>query len=82
MGAAKIAFKLGGLDFSGEGDEQWVASQLDKILEKAPELIGTPAALTGAGESSSGNDVPANAAATGSTSVPLAKFLQEKDACN
>jgi len=27
--------------FIGEGEQNWVADQLDKILEKAPELTKT-----------------------------------------
>lgn len=38
MGNAKIEFKLGGFSFASEGEEAWVAKQLDKILEKAPHL--------------------------------------------
>ena len=38
MGTAKIEFKLGGFSFASEGEEVWVAKQLDKILEKAPQL--------------------------------------------
>ena len=39
MATAKIEFTLGSIRFSGEGDETWVSEQLDKILEKAPDLI-------------------------------------------
>jgi hypothetical protein len=39
MATAKIEFTLGTITFSGEGEETWVSDQLDKILEKAPDLI-------------------------------------------
>ena len=39
MANSKINFKLGHLDFSGEGDPKWVAAQLDKILARASEII-------------------------------------------
>lgn len=39
MATAKIGFTLGSITFSGEGEETWVSDQLDKILEKAPDLI-------------------------------------------
>jgi hypothetical protein len=39
MATAKIEFTLGSITFSGEGEETWVSDQLDKILEKAPDLI-------------------------------------------
>jgi hypothetical protein len=38
MPSAKIDFKLGSLSFAGEGDENWLAKQLDKILESARTL--------------------------------------------
>jgi hypothetical protein len=34
----KIEFSIGDISFVGEGDQEWVAEQLDKILEKAPHL--------------------------------------------
>lgn len=39
MSEAKIEFTIGGISFIGEGDKDWVAAQLDKILDKAPELV-------------------------------------------
>lgn len=39
MAIGKISFSIGTIDFSSEGEEQWVAEQLDKILYKIPELI-------------------------------------------
>jgi len=36
---AKIGFTVGGISFSGEGDDAWLEKQLDKIIEKASELI-------------------------------------------
>ena len=39
MTTAKIQFTLGTITFSGEGEETWVSDQLDKILQKAPDLI-------------------------------------------
>lgn len=39
MADAKIEFQLGSISFLGEGDKDWVSEQLDKILEKAPDLL-------------------------------------------
>ena len=39
MSEAKIEFAIGAISFVGEGDKDWVASQLDKILDRAPELV-------------------------------------------
>jgi hypothetical protein len=38
MGEAKIEIKVGGVSFSGEGEGKWLSEQLDKVLEKIPEL--------------------------------------------
>lgn len=38
MSEAKIELTLGSLSFSGEGEQQWLEQQLDKILEAAPRL--------------------------------------------
>jgi hypothetical protein len=39
MGEARIEFTIGAVSFVGEGEKDWVAAQLDKILEKAPDLV-------------------------------------------
>ncbi len=36
MADAKLEFKLGAIEFSGEGEKDWVAAQLDKILDQVP----------------------------------------------
>ncbi|MBW1939435.1 MAG: hypothetical protein JRI67_11880 [Deltaproteobacteria bacterium] len=39
MSEAKIEIKIGQIEFSGQGQQEWVAKQLDKILSKAEDLI-------------------------------------------
>jgi hypothetical protein len=39
MANAKIEFAIGGISFSSEGEESWVAAQLDKIISQAPALL-------------------------------------------
>lgn len=39
MSNSKIQVKVGIVEFSGEGNQEWLAAQLDKILEKVPELL-------------------------------------------
>ena len=39
MSEARIEFSIGAISFVGEGDQDWVAAQLDKILDKAPDLV-------------------------------------------
>ena len=41
MSEGKIEISIGDISFVGEGEQNWVAEQLDKILEKAPELTKT-----------------------------------------
>ena len=39
MSEAKIEIQIGEVRFSGEGDQEWLTKQLDKILSKAESLI-------------------------------------------
>jgi len=39
MSEAKIDIKIGQIQFSGEGDQDWVGKQLDKIIAQADKLI-------------------------------------------
>lgn len=39
MNDSKIHIKVGGVEFAGEGNQDWLAVQLDKVLEKIPELL-------------------------------------------
>lgn len=51
MAEGKIQFQLGRLSFSGEGTEQWVASQLEFLLSKIPELTAVQELDSDLGES-------------------------------
>jgi hypothetical protein len=39
MSDAKIDIKIGQIQFSGQGEQDWVAKQLDKIITQAEKLI-------------------------------------------
>ena len=39
MSESKIKIKIGSIEFSGEGDSSWLEKQLDKIIEKAPDML-------------------------------------------
>jgi hypothetical protein len=39
MTTAKVDIKIGALSFAGEGDKEWLAKQLDKLIEYAPALL-------------------------------------------
>lgn len=38
MAEAKIEIKVGAVSFSGEGEGKWLSEQLDKVIEKLPQL--------------------------------------------
>lgn len=59
MSDAKIDIKIGEIQFSGQGEQDWVAKQLDKILEQAEKLIQLappPADPDGEAHKPMGND--------------------------
>jgi hypothetical protein len=76
MSESKIQVKVGMVEFSGEGNQDWLAKQLDKILEKVPELlkieIAAPEQKLSANKSTSptSENAPKN----------LAVFLKDKNA--
>ena len=39
MSESKIQIKIGIVEFSGEGNEEWLAAQFDRILDKIPEFL-------------------------------------------
>ena len=79
MGTGKIEFKLGTIDFSGEGEEKWLAAQLDKVLENAADLLAVTTSETEGedeGDVENGGDDPAPSGSSNGKSMPLAKYLQ------
>ncbi|MDT0553108.1 hypothetical protein [Urechidicola vernalis] len=39
MANGRLEFKIGNLEFVGEGEQDWVTDQLDKMLERLPDLV-------------------------------------------
>jgi hypothetical protein len=78
MAQAKIQFKLGMIEFSGEGEEAWVATQLDKLIEQAPDLLKLAPSTTGQG-SAAGNTDRQGEHTDLSNDVPLGTFLKNKN---
>jgi len=78
MGDAKIDIKIGDIQFSGEGNQDWVAEQLDKILSKAEDLvkIAPPPTTTDPLDGNS-NNTGSDTTIAGKT---LPSFLGEKSA--
>jgi hypothetical protein len=78
MSTAKIEFSLGSLSFSGEGDEAWVAAQLDKVLAAAPTLSTSAKHQEPAGSGAMGGSGATVSNADSSFTSPLAKHIKEK----
>lgn len=81
MSDTKIQIKVGHVEFSGEGNQEWLASQLDKILEKVPELLKIELRTAGNGNAGNQND-EANSNGNSGIAKPanLAVFLKDKNA--
>lgn len=75
MAEAKLEIRVDGVSFSGEGDGKWLSEQLDKVLERIPELANV---APGGSESNAQNDAqePSHQKAKGT----LASFLTSKNA--
>ncbi len=82
MAEAKINFSIGAISFSSEGEETWVATQLDKILEKVPELVRiVPQSQdTGSGAQQQRHKEASINPSEGIATKTLASFLKEKNA--
>jgi len=79
MAEAKIEITVGSVSFSGEGDGKWLSDQLDKVLEKIPELANVvPAPATpGAAAGGSGSSAQGGGASAGGT---LSAYLKARNA--
>lgn len=75
MTNAKIDFTFGSLTFAGEGEEVWLAKQLDKILAAAPTLseLHAPSPTPETPSAAAGQN-----AQGGSFAVPLANHVKTK----
>jgi len=74
MPEAKVEVKIGSFSFCGEGDEKWVATQLDKVLDRAPGIltIVPPEPTRNANGGGSGGGGSSRSKSAG----PLAAFLK------
>jgi hypothetical protein len=83
MSESKIQIKIGIVEFSGEGNQDWVSTQLDKILHKIPELLQIDLPRN-SGKNNLGKNVGKEDQSDQESSVDLPKnlpiFLKEKDA--
>jgi hypothetical protein len=78
MSESKIEIKIGQITFSGEGEQDWVAKQLDKILAQAEKLLSlAPAPGEGGGDDAGHKPMGKDPTIADKT---LPAFLQEKSA--
>jgi hypothetical protein len=77
---AKIEIKVGTVSFSGEGTGDWLSKQLDKVLEKLPELakISAPNENEKIDDSKASEKHPTDHCTE--ADVTLASFLKDKKA--
>src|SRR5277367_3596369 len=73
---SKIEIKVGSIVFSGEGDGDWLATQLDKVLAKIPELVATATPSGELGNNGNGNQTPSDPAKSGQSLGTLAAYLR------
>jgi hypothetical protein len=74
MSSTKIDVKLGPVSFSGEGDQEWLAEQLEKVLSAAPKVLGVSPT-----EKPAPNELSSNAQAQdGGFSTSLSAYIREK----
>jgi hypothetical protein len=78
MAQAKIQFKLGIIEFSGEGEEAWVTTQFDKLIEQAPVLLRLAPPTVGQGAAAADANQEAEPINVGKD-VPLGTFLKSKN---
>ena len=81
MSEARIAIKIGEIEFSGEGEQGWVAEQLDKVMAKAHDLVvlAPSTARPPAPKPDDGKHQPMSGDGE-IAAKPLPKFLAEKQA--
>lgn len=72
----KINISVGDVSFSGEGDQGWLAEQLDKVLKAAPEIKSrrTPDDIKDKRRDEAG----AHGDGEGSFTTTLASYIKEK----
>ena len=75
MATAKIEIKVGSLHFLGEGEQEWVTSQLDKVLAEAHKF-----SKLGEQIETTGQTPKPPAGGKGGQASTLASFLSSKNA--
>lgn len=73
MTNSKIDIKIGAISFAGEGEQAWLAEQLEKVLRAAPEISRAPVPV---GRASTIG--PSSGETDGKFVAPLAAYIREK----
>lgn len=80
MAISKIQIKVGIMEFSGEGEQDWLAIQLEKILIKVPDLLKFEVASPGYSKESSRDEPGDSKSLNPSKITNLATWLKDKNA--
>ena len=72
MGQSKIDVTIGNLSFSGEGEQEWLAEQLDKVLKAVPKIEIAQPQATGSAPAASAQGV------NGGFTTTLASYIRDK----
>lgn len=78
MSEAKVEFEIGNVRFSGTGDQEWLGQQLDKILNRAKEIVKLAPVDKNEIEDHTKNNSNCSDSEIAQKSLPV--FLKEKDA--
>lgn len=73
MTQTKIDVTVGNVSFAGEGEQDWLAQQLDKVLKAAPAIAQVQPGFKGGAKDGSGDRV-------GEFKTTLASYIKEKGA--
>jgi len=79
MSESKITIKIGSIEFSGEGDANWLEKQLNKIIDKAPDLVAI-STENSTGNNDEGKHHKPIGRDSGIAKKALGTYLQERNA--
>lgn len=81
MSNSKLEIKIGELKFSGEGNEEWLSQQLDKLIEKLPEITSIkPVVSKQPAKTTSKPNPEKTPKSTSDLPASLSSFLKDKSA--
>lgn len=82
MEKSRLEFKIGSIEFIGEGDQDWLSKQLDKIIENIPKLFNYLSNVDKPEEKNADEEIVKSSPNEISTKIneTLASFLKKKKA--